>query len=75
MTAENFERTLRAFQRRRPFVAFTVELDSGDRIQVDQPEAMVIRGGIAVYVSASGAPSILDHEGVSQVIGETPNAA
>jgi hypothetical protein len=70
MTTENFDLTLRAFQRRRPFRPFTVELVSGDRFEVDHPEALVFRVGIAVFVAPSGAPTIFDHEGVSQIIGE-----
>ena len=70
MTAHNFEQTLRAFQRRAPFRPFTVELVSGDRIQVDHPEALVIRKGLAVFIDSAGIPSLFDHEGVSQVSGE-----
>ena len=69
MTAEQFETTIRAFQRRTPFQTYLVELVSGDRVQVDHPEALVIRGGVAVFVNAAGAPVIVDHEGVSQVFG------
>jgi hypothetical protein len=70
MTTENFEQTLRAFQRRTPFSPFTVELVSGDRFQVDHPEALVLRDGIAVFVAAGGIPTLFDHESVSQLIGE-----
>ena len=70
MESENFDRSLRAFQRRRPFQVFTVELVSGETMQVDHPEALVVRGGVAVYISPTGVPSILDHESVSQIIGE-----
>jgi hypothetical protein len=72
MTAEHFQTTIRAFQRRTPFEAYFVELVSGDRVRVDHPESLVIRGGVAVFVSADGAPAIFDHEGVSQVIA-TPS--
>ena len=71
MTADNFDRTLRAFQRRTPFRPFTVELVSGDRFQVDHPEALVLRDGVAVYVAAGGYPTLFDHESVSQLIGES----
>jgi hypothetical protein len=70
MTADNFDRTLRAFQRRAPFKAFTVELVSGDRFQVDHPEALVLRDGVAIFVAPGGIPVLFDHEGVSQVLGE-----
>ncbi|MGH7179450.1 MAG: hypothetical protein ACREJC_18885 [Tepidisphaeraceae bacterium] len=68
MTSEHFQTTIRAFQRRTPFRSYVVELVSGDRISIDHPEALVVRGGVGVFVSAAGAPSIFDHEGVSQVV-------
>jgi hypothetical protein len=77
MTADHFQTTIRAFQRRTPFRPYVVELVSGDRVTVDHPEALVLRGGVAVFVSSTGEPSIFDHEGVSQVIagsGETAAA-
>jgi hypothetical protein len=70
MTVDHFERRLRAFQRRAPFQPFTVELVSGHRFQVDHPEALVLRDGVAVFVAKGGAPTLFDHEGVSQVLGE-----
>lgn len=66
MLPQNFERSLRAFVRRTPFRPFTVELVSGARIQVDHPEALVFRGGVAVFINPEGVPTIVDHESVSQ---------
>lgn len=74
MTTEHFERTLRAFRRRSPFRAFTVELVSGDRFQVDHPEALVLRDGVAVFIGKGGYPVLFDHEGVSQVFANESNA-
>jgi hypothetical protein len=71
MTGENFEKSLRALVRRVPFQPFTVELVSGDRFEVDHPEALVYRGGLAVYVTPEGVPTLFDHEAVSQLIGAT----
>lgn len=70
MLRDNFERSLRAFQRRSPFRPFTVELMNGGRILVDHPEAMVFRGGVAVYVSPDGVPTLFDHEGVNDLVGD-----
>ncbi len=70
MDASNFERTLRACQRRKPFQPFTVALVNGDRFQVDHPEALVLRDGVAVFIAAGGVPTLFDHESVSQVIAE-----
>ena len=71
MTVEHFQTTIRAFQRRTPFEPYVVALVNGDRVRVDHPEALVIRGGVGVFVSASGAPTIFDHEGVSQMFAES----
>jgi hypothetical protein len=69
MKSETFEHALQACQRRRPFHSFTVELVSGDRFSVDHPEALIARGGVAVFINAKGVPTIFDHDGVSQIIG------
>jgi hypothetical protein len=71
MTARNFDRTLRAFVRRTPFRPFTIELVSGNRFEVDHPEALVFRHGVAAFVSAAGVPTLFDYESVSQLIGTT----
>jgi hypothetical protein len=70
MERENFERSLRAFQRRTPFRPFTVALVNGDRFQVDHPEALVVRGGVAGFIAANGTPWLFDHECVNPFIGE-----
>jgi hypothetical protein len=75
MTAEHFQTAIRACQRRAPFHPYVVELVSGDRVRVDHPEALVIRGGVAVFLSADGAPAIFDHEGVSQIIASPGESA
>jgi hypothetical protein len=67
MTIEHFEKSLRAFQKRAPFHPFAVGLTSGFRFQVDHPEALVLRAGVAVFVSADGTPTLFDHESVAQV--------
>jgi hypothetical protein len=67
MTAEHLERVVRAFQTRAPFRSFMVELVSGTRFEVDHPAAMVLRGGVAVYLSAAGVPTLFDHESVAQI--------
>jgi len=74
MTAKNFERTLRAFHRRAPFRPFSVALVSGDRMEIDHPDALVLRGGVAVFVAADGTPTLFDHESASEVSGGRPAA-
>jgi hypothetical protein len=70
MESGQFERSLRAFQRRAPFRSFTVALVNGDRFQVDHPEALVVRDGVAVFIAAGGVPTLFDHTSVSQLVGE-----
>ena len=70
MEADSFDRTLNAFKRRSPFQPFTVALVNGDRFEVDYPDALVVRDGVAVYIGAGGVPVLFDHEGVSQVVGD-----
>ncbi len=71
MTAEHFDKTWQAYQRRRPFRSFAVRFVGGEHIDVDHPEALVIRAGVGVYVSAGGVPTLFDHESVSEVVGDT----
>jgi hypothetical protein len=66
MEPENFERSLRAFLRRRPFESFAVHFVDGAAVTVDHPEALVLRGGVAVYLSAAGEPTLFDHRSVSR---------
>ena len=70
MEASQFERSLRAFQRRTPFFPFTVALVNGDRFQVDHPEALILRDGVAVFIAAGGVPTLFDHASVGQLVGE-----
>lgn len=70
MEAANFDQALSAFKRRSPYRPFTVALVNGDRFEVDYPDALVVRDGVAVYIRSGGAPVLFDHEGVSQFIGD-----
>lgn len=70
MDRHTFDETMRAFRDRKPFHPFTVAMVDGDRLEIDHAGALVVRNGVAVFVSPGGAPVIFDHEGVSQVIGD-----
>jgi hypothetical protein len=73
MTDANFERSLQAFVRRRPFTPFTVELASGDRFTVDHPEALARRGAVAVYIDRDGNYTFFDGTTVTQLTDATEN--
>jgi hypothetical protein len=75
MTAENFDNVLSGLQQVRPFRVFTVELKSGQRFEVDGPNAMVYRDGVAVFLAPGGVPMWFDHDSVSQFIGAPANSS
>ena len=68
MTVDNFDNTLRILVTRRPYQVFTVELNGGERFQVDFPNAIVFRDGMAVFVAPGGIPHLFDHDSVNQFI-------
>ncbi len=70
LEAENFDRILQTFKERKPYRPFTVALVNGDRFEVDHPDAIVVRDGVAAYIGVGGVPVLFDHEGVGQVIGD-----
>ena len=67
MVAETFDKILRAFCKRKPFRAFTVQLVSGDRIRIEHPEALLFRSGTGIYLDPDGDWTFFDNEGVAQV--------
>lgn len=74
MEPENFERSLRAFTRRMPFQSFVVRFVDGNALTIDHPEALVLRGGVAVFISAAGQPTLFDYRSVSQLTTATDTA-
>lgn len=70
MDRETFTGTIRAFKQRTPFRPFTIVTASGGRHEIDHPEAIVERGGVAVFVGPGSVLVIFDYDGVSEVIGD-----
>ena len=70
MDRNTFDSTLRLFQQRQPYQPFTIALVNGDRVEIDHPEAIVSRDGVAVFIGPGRVPVLFDHEGVSEVIGD-----
>ena len=61
MVRTTFERIVQQLHRRAPFRPFVVELLNGDRVEVDHPEALIVRAGTAIFVAADGTPTWFDH--------------
>ena len=70
---DTFDSTIRTLKHRKPFRPFTVSLVSGERLEVDHPDAVAVRDGVALFVVPGGIPAFFDHEGVAQVIGDLAN--
>jgi hypothetical protein len=69
MTAENFDTVMNGLRLRQPFQVFTVELNGGQRFEVDHPGALVVRDGVAVFLAPGGVPVWFDRDSVNRVIG------
>jgi len=67
---DTFDDTIRSFKHRTPFRPFTISLVNGKRLEVDHPEAFVVRDGVGLFVAPGGVPAVFDHEGVVQVVGD-----
>jgi hypothetical protein len=70
---DTFDSTIRTFKHRTPFRPFTVSLVNGDRLEIDHPDALAFRDGVALFAGPGGVPSVIDHEGVNRVIGDLAN--
>ena len=67
MIEKNLEKALTAFAKRAPFKPFLVELVSGNRFTIDHPEALAMRGPIAVFIDPDGQYTLFDASSVSQI--------
>jgi hypothetical protein len=70
MDRETFTETMRALRNQAPFKPFTVVTVSGNRYEVDFPDALAVREGLAIFVGPGRVPVFFDNEGVSEVIGD-----
>ena len=68
MTVEHFEKALLTMLDRRPFKPFTVELNNGERFEIDQPEATVLRQGLAIFMAPGPEPIYFTYDGVAQIV-------
>jgi hypothetical protein len=65
MDRETFDAAIRLFKHRTPFRPFTVSLVNGERLEVDHPDALAVRDGVAGFVRPGGVPAVFDYEGVA----------
>ena len=70
MNRETFTEAIRTFKHRSPFRPFTLVTVSGNRHEVDHPDALAVNDGVALFFGPGGVPVICDHEGVSEIIGD-----
>jgi hypothetical protein len=70
MDRDTFESTIRTFKNQRPFRPFTVSLVNGERLEVDHPDALAVRDGVALFVGPGRVPHVFDYERVAQMIGD-----
>jgi hypothetical protein len=75
MTAEHFAETLRAMMSLRPFKAFTIELNMGQRYEIDDPLVAAFSEGAGVLLAPGGVPVFFDHESVNQIINSPAHSA
>ena len=76
MTAETFQTTLEALTTIPPFKPYTIELNTGQRLEIDHPGALLWKDApICVFRSPGGPLVFFDHEGVNQIINSPAHQA
>lgn len=75
MDRETFAGTIRTLRQRTPFRPFTIVTVSGSRYEIDYADAILEREGVALFAAPGGIPVILDHEGVSEIVGDLSGRA
>lgn len=75
MNREQFEDTIDQLLNRRPYQIFTIELQNGRLHEIDQPNALSYRNGVAVFIAPAHVPIIFDNDNVVQIIAAPASAA
>ena len=68
MKRKNFDRLMRTLRGIRPFQIFTIEVNSGDRYEIDQADALILGPGAAIFIGPGGVLHFFDHSSVTQVV-------
>lgn len=67
MNRPDFERIIKQHIAGNPFLPFAVELVTGERVVIEQPEAFRCQGGAAAYAPIDGQLDIFDYRSVRAV--------
>lgn len=68
MTARNLARVLHAYARRKMFRPYVIEFQTGERLLIRHPEAVVILKDLIVYLDPSSRHRFFDSSSVNQVL-------
>ena len=76
MTAEHFEEAIGELMALRPFKPFTLELNTGQRIEIDSPGALLWNQTDSTIFRSPGGPLVIfDHDSVNQIINSPAHSA
>ena len=67
MDATLFSETVARLSSRRPFSPFTIRLNDGSYFEVDSPNMLATREGVAVGIAPGKIPVWFDHQSVTRV--------
>ena len=68
MKSHQFQQAVDAFKQRQPFQPFVIELDDGQRLVVEDPEAFKCFAGGGTWFWPNGDLLLVDGEDVRQVV-------
>lgn len=75
MTAEFFDDLVNTLCENRPFRIFTIELNGGERIEIDHPRAMINKNGFVMFFTPGGKPMWFDHNSVNKIVYDKIDAS
>jgi hypothetical protein len=70
MSGEELQNAIRAFERRRPFRPYYIDLSNGDRIHISHPETLERYAELFYHRSADGTHRVFAAAHVCQLIDE-----
>jgi hypothetical protein len=75
MTLEGFDLAINELLLAQPFQIFTIELKGGKLHEIDFPDAIFLRQGVAVFTGPGGVKMAFDSDSVLQVFVTTAEDA